>query len=539
MTLTHRLPILRLFAILCLLASATVALFAPQAAAQAQAEPPTNGPVAYRYFAETGHNVGGPFLQFYTNHGSTEIFGLPLTEVITDTATGRQVQYFERARFEFYPQQPAGSQVALTNLGTILTADQQSVAFQSAIPKGTIPPVLGFPEQRLRVFSKTGFPLHGAVGAFWQAHGGAEIFGQPISKPLIEHRAGQPVLVQYFERARLEYIRAEPNEIRLGLLGREYLDQHPLPPELLAPAPEIVQLATATTPYYRHLSPEGQNILLSARKIDGMVIAPGAEMSFLDAVGAITPAAGFVDGYGIVGEQIVPMIGGGICQTSSALYEAALGGGLEIVERHNHSYLLNFFAHQPGIEAAVYTSGQVREDLRWRNDTDHPIYVVARPDHAAQVLHVSLWGVSDGRVITLSAPTIMRQYSSEETWTLDETMPEGEHEQMQAGIPGMDVVVWRQVEDTRGNVLHTDEIVTRYAPLGAVFRHGIGGNPNEEAPAEDEEDVIDDPTRGVLDTLDPAPVTEPEPVAEPAPVTEPEPVAEPAPVTAPDPDLLP
>ena len=75
-----------------------------------------------QYFPETGHNVGGAFLNFFIEHGGLELFGMPRTEELLDD--GRTVQYFQRARLEFavdkagtpYEVQPALLGDALTEL---------------------------------------------------------------------------------------------------------------------------------------------------------------------------------------------------------------------------------------------------------------------------------------------------------------------------------------------------------------------------------------------------------------------------------------
>ncbi len=67
--------------------------FAPVAAFDSTAE--------RGYFPQTGHSVGGWFLQYWQERGGVNLFGFPLSEEITEN--GRTVQYFERARFELVP----------------------------------------------------------------------------------------------------------------------------------------------------------------------------------------------------------------------------------------------------------------------------------------------------------------------------------------------------------------------------------------------------------------------------------------------------
>ena len=79
--------------------------------------PPRDG---YRYFAESGHNVGPRFEAYWSTNGGLALFGYPLTELFEERlADGRtyQVQYFERARFEFHPENPAAYEVLLGQFG--------------------------------------------------------------------------------------------------------------------------------------------------------------------------------------------------------------------------------------------------------------------------------------------------------------------------------------------------------------------------------------------------------------------------------------
>jgi hypothetical protein len=78
------------------------------------------------YFSETGHNLLGPFLDFFASKGGLDIFGYPLTEEFEESAgdgsgSTRTVQYFQRARMELHPEN-AGTpfEVQLGLIGTEL-----------------------------------------------------------------------------------------------------------------------------------------------------------------------------------------------------------------------------------------------------------------------------------------------------------------------------------------------------------------------------------------------------------------------------------
>lgn len=84
---------------------------------------PTADPIlGSQYFTETGHNLGGDFLSYWTINGGLAVFGLPLTEEIIEVSPtdGQEytVQYFERNRFELHPEAAPGSRVQLGLLGT-------------------------------------------------------------------------------------------------------------------------------------------------------------------------------------------------------------------------------------------------------------------------------------------------------------------------------------------------------------------------------------------------------------------------------------
>ena len=146
------------------------------------------------YVAQTGQHLGDRhgFLRFWRTRGGVLIFGYPISEELVEA--GRVVQYFERARFEFHPEEadPA-HQVKLSLLGVELTKGRD-------FPK----PAPGSGE---RFFPETGHAISGAFYDFWRKRGGLDVFGHPISEPMSEVSPvdGQPRTVQYFERARFEH----------------------------------------------------------------------------------------------------------------------------------------------------------------------------------------------------------------------------------------------------------------------------------------------------------------------------------------------
>jgi vancomycin resistance protein YoaR len=121
----------------------------------------------------------------------------------------------------------------------------------------------------------------------------------------------------------------------------------------------LVEFATSLegrTPGQRH------NATLAAKRIHGATLAPDTEWSFNQTIGQWVRSEGYVRAPVSYGGVLVPAWGGGVCQTSTTLYNAALLAGLEVLERHPHTIAPSYIA--PGRDAAV---AQGIADLKLRN----------------------------------------------------------------------------------------------------------------------------------------------------------------------------
>ncbi len=443
-----------------------------------------------RYFAQTGHNVGGPFLDYYETHGGLAIFGLPLTEVLQEA--GVQVQYFERVRLERSVDQP--THVSIAPLGALLTHERhEEPAFRYQPPAqtatithaATLPLPADLHLTDTVYFTHTGHHMRYQHYRYWQQHGGEAVFGLPISELLTEQnrQTGRAYMVQYFERARFEYHLGRPDEayhIQHGLLGREYLARQDIAEEVLQPARPVKLLGQSQF----HFAPVPValiNVGLAARKFNAMTVMPGEEVSFLDTVGNLSAETGYAWGGAIVNGSVQKVIAGGVCYLSTAIYQAVLDAGLDVIERHQHSILLEDFSHPPGMDSAVFmhdASGQSRSnadlDLVWRNDMDEPVILTVNLSARGE-LTISFWGHGDGRTTTLQEPQI--QYTDQPggpLWVYDETLEPCEVKQVSRQAPGMSVIVARTVHQENGDILHNDTFVSYYGPSRDVFMHGSG-----------------------------------------------------------------
>lgn len=183
-----------------------------------------------RCFIETGYCIAGSIRAFWERHGGLDVFGLPITGQypLEDADGTRHVQWFERARLEWHPDNAPPYDVLLGRLGVEYLERQGRdwwLFERSTAQDGCI------------YFPETEHNICGAFLAVWQANGlefngrpgtqmdeSLALFGQPLSDAQVETLPdGQTRTVQWFERARFELHPDAPGQVRLGLLGTEML----------------------------------------------------------------------------------------------------------------------------------------------------------------------------------------------------------------------------------------------------------------------------------------------------------------------------
>lgn len=149
-------------------------------------------------------------------------------------------------------------------------------------------------------------------------------------------------------------------------------------------------IATSRTPLWTEGAPEERflvagkihNLRLAVEKLNGLEIPAGKTFSFWKQVGRATRLKGFVTGRELREGCIIPNVGGGLCQVSNALYDAALQAGFEILERHAHTQVIPGSLAEKGRDATVFWN---YVDLRFRSD--RAFRIEARLDSENLVVH--------------------------------------------------------------------------------------------------------------------------------------------------------
>ncbi len=131
----------------------------------------------------------------------------------------------------------------------------------------------------------------------------------------------------------------------------------------------IAKYSTVYKPWERDRS---HNLRVACRAINGTLLRPGEVFSYNKVVGPREKENGFRDALMFVDGQVEPGTGGGVCQVSTTIYNAALLADMKIVRRQHHS--------RPVVYAPVGRDATVAYpalDLRFRNTSDVPIYIAA------------------------------------------------------------------------------------------------------------------------------------------------------------------
>lgn len=113
------------------------------------------------------------------------------------------------------------------------------------------------------------------------------------------------------------------------------------------------------------------NVALAIRQINNKVLMPGQSFSFVKSVGSWTADRGYVKAPVSYDGELVSSWGGGVCQASTTLYNAALLAGLQITQRHRHHWPARYAP--PGRDAAV---AYENIDLSFRNNLPKPVRIV-------------------------------------------------------------------------------------------------------------------------------------------------------------------
>src|SRR5207249_10225293 len=167
-----------------------------------------------------------------------------------------------------------------------------------------------------------------------------------------------------------------------------------------AQAMGIAHIVSSYTTYFGGVPNRIHNVQLVAHLIDDTLVAPGKIFSFNETTGARTQDKGFEIAPVIINGELQNALGGGVCQVSTTLFNAAYESGLDITARTNHAL---YISHYPqGRDATVDYPGI---DLRFVNDTPH--WILLRTFVGSYSLDVGLYCArTHRRIVRVARPLV-------------------------------------------------------------------------------------------------------------------------------------
>ena len=164
------------------------------------------------------------------------------------------------------------------------------------------------------------------------------------------------------------------------------------------------------------------NVALSAKACNGVILLPGEVFSYNNTTGSRSADKGYQAAPVYVGGASTDEVGGGICQTSSTIYYAVLHTTLEVVERRSHMYNTGYVP--AGMDATVYYGST---DFRFKNNTNYPVKIVTESydQGGSRYLTVKIYGTNETGTYAVPKSTTYDQVTPTTQYKADSSIPRG------------------------------------------------------------------------------------------------------------------
>ncbi len=207
-----------------------------------------------------------------------------------------------------------------------------------------------------------------------------------------------------------------------------------------------------------------KNVTNGASKFNGYIIPDNYIFSFNEQLGEINASTGFVPELVILGDKVIPEYGGGLCQVSSTAYRGSMLAGVEIVERHNHSYAVSYYAPH-GSDATIYSP---TKDFKFKNTSGHALLMqTRRGGHNNNELFYYYYGTKPkNRDVYILGPfksNFRGALASKVTY--DSSLPEGTHKVVSHSVSGFTSRFYRIVKEDKKD-LYNDIFKSIYQARG-------------------------------------------------------------------------
>ena len=183
------------------------------------------------------------------------------------------------------------------------------------------------------------------------------------------------------------------------------------------------------------------NLRLAAGKINGTILAAGEEFSYNKVVGERTIAAGYKEAKVYSNGEVVDGLGGGICQISSTLYNAAVLANLEITQRRNHQFVTSYVP--AGRDATVVYGSQ---DFKFKNSRKYPVKIEITINNG--VAKATVYGIKENPEYEISLQTkTISTIPFTTTYKEDSKLTVGSEKVERNGVNGLVTETYKIVTD--------------------------------------------------------------------------------------------
>ena len=160
------------------------------------------------------------------------------------------------------------------------------------------------------------------------------------------------------------------------------------------------------------------------------------------------------------------MIGGGICQISSTLYDAVLYANLDIVERHNHAFLTSYIG--PGKDATVVYGSL---DFQFKNTRNYPIKIVSNMQNG--IATISIYGIKEENEYDVEIFTTVLSYIPYEIiYENDSSLESGTEVVTQEGQKGCKSITYKILKKNGKEISRSVLSTDTYSPMNKYISRG-------------------------------------------------------------------
>ena len=316
-----------------------------------------------------------------------------------------------------------------------------------------------------------------------------KIIGIPVKNVDIAKIDIQKIHNEIYKEAKNAYVEEETKRVKAHVNGVDFAisteeieeilseakEEYVIPLKITTPAITLYDLGSQIFPdkisefitrYDASNKNRSNNIEIATEKVNGTVVMPGETFSYNKTVGQRTIAKGYKEAAVYSGGKVVDGVGGGICQLSSTLYNAALYANLEITKRSNHRFLTSYV--QAGRDATV-SWGTI--DLCFVNTRLYPIKIVCSAGNG--LLKVQITGTKEEKEYEIELQTkILEEIDNKTTYIKDNRLEEGTEYVQQEGSNGAKSETYKIVKLDGVVISKTLLSSDTYSSLEKIIRKG-------------------------------------------------------------------